>query len=227
MKPNLGTTTPVSGASASLAGAQRLRHPLGLPAGSVRALLTFMVLGLIWALWLMPERKAVSVPLYLYYLMFLILGYYFAARGHAVDDAERRERHPLFLPRGSIRFLIVVGFAAAIGWGSYSNPNFLERLKVPAVADQPYLPLILLGAFFAGAVVARLSRRLLAGPSGLPPWFQDLQAWLSLIAVLGLGAETIIRLVINPTLEPGRELHLLHWESVLAGVVAFYFGART
>ena len=37
------------------------RQPLGLPAGSVRALLTFMVLGLIWALMLIPDTSLSDV----------------------------------------------------------------------------------------------------------------------------------------------------------------------
>src|SRR5262245_62526392 len=52
------------------------RHALGLPAGSVRAMLAFMILGLVWALIYMNQ----NVPLYLQYLMFMILGPYFASR---------------------------------------------------------------------------------------------------------------------------------------------------
>jgi len=81
------------------------------------------------------------------------------------------------------------------------------------------------GAFFLGIIVARLAEKLLAGPAGLPPWFQDLMAWVSLLAMLGLGAEVIIRLVINPTLS--QPLSLPPWEGILAGLVAFYFGARS
>ena len=55
------------------------RQPLNLPAGSIRALLVLMVLGLIWALMLLPEERGVQIPLYLFYLMFLLLGHFFAA----------------------------------------------------------------------------------------------------------------------------------------------------
>ena len=48
------------------------RQPLGLPAGSVRAILTFIVLGLVWTVMLLPNSG--EIPLYLYYLMFLCLG---------------------------------------------------------------------------------------------------------------------------------------------------------
>jgi hypothetical protein len=200
------------------------RHPLGLPPGSVRAILAFMVFGTIWAMLLLPEEKAVPIPLYLYYLMFLILGAYFAARGHGHGPSAPGQPHPLYLPRGSIRFLMILGFAAALGWGYYHNPNFFDRLS-PTVTDKPILPLVVLGTFFLGVLVARLANLLLAGPEGLPPWFQDILAWISLLAVLLFTAEILIRLVINPTLN--WELDLSAWESILAGVVAFYFGVRS
>jgi hypothetical protein len=201
------------------------RHPLGLPAGSVRALLALMVFGIIWCLLLLPEKpdRDVRVPQYLVYLMFLILGHYFAARGHGAT-AGPGERHPLYLPRGSLRFIMLAGFAAAMGWGYYHNPNFFDRLK-PDIQEQPYLPFLLLAVFFLGIVVGRIGNALLAGPEGLPPWFQDMLAWISLLAVMGLAAEIIVHLVINPTLE--HPLNLPHWEGYIASLVGFYFGVKS
>lgn len=200
-----------------------MRHPLGLPAGSVRALLTLMVLGIFWTLVVISQTKEVEVPDYLYYLMFLMLGHYFAARGHT-NRAGVQETHPLYLPAGTLRFLIIVGFLAVVGWVFYRDPGFFRRLKV---ADTSYLPLLVLAAFFVGLLVSRFSERVLAGPFGLPPWYQDIQAWISLLAVLGLAVEIIIRLVINPTLKSDEQLRLPGWEGALAAVIAFYFGVRS
>ena len=47
------------------------RHPLGLPAGSVRAILALMILGLIWTLVALQTTQDITTPIYLYYLMFL------------------------------------------------------------------------------------------------------------------------------------------------------------
>ncbi len=200
------------------------RHPLGLPAGSVRAILALLVFGLIWALLLIPGQR--RIPLYLYYLMFLILGHYFAVRGHSPRLRGTGQHPPLYLPRGSIRFILLAGSAAVIGYGLYRYPDFLDRM-IPAVVEQPLLLPVVIGAFFVGVLVAWFGRHLLLRPGGVPPWFQDCLAWVSLIGVIGLTAELLIRLVINPTLEPGKELHLPHWEGFLAAVVAFYFGARS
>src|SRR4051812_11631093 len=115
------------------------RDPLGLPAGSVRALLTFMVLAMFAVLLLSPEDTPEPIPLYLYFLLFLILGHYFAARANPHTPAGAPGRHPLFLPRGAIRFLVVVGFVAVFAWGYYSDPRFVDRLKLPALEDQPFL----------------------------------------------------------------------------------------
>jgi hypothetical protein len=209
----------------------RRRHPLGLPAGSVRALLAFMVFIIIWAMLLMPEEtgKDIRIPLYLYYLMFLILGSYFAARSQAPTPPGVRVHHPLFLPRGSLRFLMIAGFAAAMGWGYYHNPESFEKRLLPAVSlEDVTLPLVLLSGFFLGVVVGRLANTFLADPlTGLPAWFQDILAWISLIAVLCLVAEFLIHLVINPHVTPERQVNLPHWEGFLAALVSFYFGIRS
>jgi hypothetical protein len=200
------------------------RSPLGLPRGSVRALLTFMVLGTFWALLLMPKERDIHIPLYLLYLTFLVIGSYFGNRAAAHQSGESP---PLGLPRGSIRFLIIVGFLAVCGWGWYNDRDFFSNIRFDQAAEQPFLPFIIFGAFFLGTVVTTMAHAVLAGPAGLPYWYQDLQAWVSLIAVLGLGAEVIYQLVIKPGLDPATAMELPQWQTILSAIVAFYFGARS
>ena len=64
----------------------------------------------------------------------------------------------------------------------------------------------------------------LAGPEGPPPWYQDILAWVSVLAVLGLGAQVILELVVFPTMTNPPQLP--HLELILSAIVAFYFGAR-
>ncbi|MBY0527300.1 MAG: hypothetical protein K2R98_28145 [Gemmataceae bacterium] len=216
--PAFGSTIPV-----------RTRHPLGLPQGSVRALLTIMVIGTLWALLLMPPEKVMSVekgggiPLYLYYLTFLIIGSYFSHRSTTPKGSG--ERHPLYLPRGSIRFLLIVGFIAVIGLGFYKDHDFFEKLRLNDVNEQPFLPFIIFGAFFVGIVFNSLMHMILAGPNGMPAWYQDVLAWVSVLAVLGLTAEVVYQLVIVPNTE--NPMDLPKWQSILSGVIAFYFGVRS
>ncbi len=209
------------------------RHPLGLPAGSVRAILALMVFGLFWALLLVPGgEKEIRIPLYLYYLIFLILGSYFSSRGTASHAPGEKVSNPLYLPRGSLRLIMVVGFIAALGWGFYQDPNILRRLNPMEARDADalppaYLPLLIVGAFLLGNVLNRLATLLSTdSPKRPPAWFQDVQAWISLLAMIGLGVEVILRLVIYPRSSPDQQFDLPHWEGFLAAVVSFYFGAR-
>jgi len=72
------------------------RHALGLPAGSIRALLGLGVLGMLWLLALTSRSHQLpEVFTYLMLLMILILAHYFAAHGKTVGRAvsERSAVH--------------------------------------------------------------------------------------------------------------------------------------
>lgn len=208
------------------------RHPLGLPAGSVRALLTFMVLGVLWTLMLMPsEQIGPRIPIYLYYLMFIAVVHYYAAHGNSIaGPGLEEEASPLHLPRGTIRTLIFLGFAGVLGWRIYTGRDLHELMPIfpeDSSTVLSLLPLILIGAFLLGVFLARLANAMIAGPRGVPYWYQDILAWVALLGMLGLVAETIIQLVINPTLPDDRRLQLPQWQAFLSAIVGFYFGARS
>lgn len=224
----MAETVPASPVAAQLkaAASQRiyLRHALGLPAGSVRALLGFMVMGLVWTLMVL----GMEVPLYLQYLMFMILGHYFAARRPA-QAIDVREPAPLYLPRGVIRAVIFLGFAGVIAALYVKHSDNLEDLVRDLRDDRgrkQFLPLLLVTAFFLGVLVSKVARRFESQRSARH-WLQDVEAWLALLAVLLLTLEVLLQLVINPTLPPERQIVLPHMENVLASIVGFYFGARS
>lgn len=206
------------------------RYAFGLPAGSIRAILTFMVLALIWGLMAMQKE----IPLYLQYLMFMILGHYFAAHHKSIKPIDEREYSPLFLPRGLIRVVIFLGFAGVMGYLVFANRDnmsgLLDDLKMKDERSQSiYMPVILVAGFFVGLMVGRFGQMI--GTKGAQPgWYQDIQAWLVLMAMLGLAAVIIINFVINPSLDAkGKEPILLprHLDQILAAFVGFYFGARS
>src|SRR5262245_26158419 len=87
----------------------RRLHALGLPAGSVRALLAIMIFATTWGLLLL--RPTQEVPDFLGDLLFIIMGHYFAVRNRATPEREHGPP-PLYLPRGSVRSLLVVGCVA-------------------------------------------------------------------------------------------------------------------
>src|SRR5262245_10900741 len=99
----------------STAPAETPRHALGMPAGSVRALLAFGVLGYLWILVLpisdrgkppiTAQPNAGHAFLFLQLLIVMILAHFFAAHGRTIGGVVSR-RSPLALPRGSVRFLL-------------------------------------------------------------------------------------------------------------------------
>src|SRR5206468_2297378 len=108
-----------------------------------------------------------QIPVYLYYLMFLILGHFFAAHGHSIAGPVAGTASPLYLPRGSLRTLIIAGFLALLGYRYYVHQDIEELLKLrEPLLQQPYLPLVILGGFFLGVLLGRGFGRLL----GAAPW---------------------------------------------------------
>src|SRR5437660_8252089 len=95
------------------------RHPLGLPAGSVRSVIAFLITGLLCTILLLPPEQPVRVPLFVYFLTSLVLAFFTAFSGGITLNP--RERPPLNLPRGTARFLIVLAIVATVGWAYYRD----------------------------------------------------------------------------------------------------------
>lgn len=205
------------------------RHALGLPAGSVRALLACAVLGLLWAIVLRYQYGGVSLAqqklplpfIYLQYLMILILAHFFAAHGSTIGPPHISTRSPLGLPRGSIRFLLLVGYLGLAVYLFYKQPEF----EFPT--SGPYILLIglLITGFFLGHILDRFMR--VVGRGQAPDWFTDFEAWIALIAIMGMGVLLIVYLFINPSVSDQYKIDMPTVEAVLAAVVGFYFGARS
>jgi hypothetical protein len=212
-------------------GPLRVRHPLGLPAGSVRALLALMVLGLIWAILVLQDTQNINPPpIYLYYLMLLILGNFFAAHGHSIAGPGSVERSPLYLPRGVIRTILFLGFIGVFAWRYYKDQSWdkLWDLKQPELGRVPYLAFLIVGTFLLGILLGHLIRWSQRGTNVAPYWFHDILAWLALLAVIGLVIEVLILVVINPGLPEDRQIRQLPaLEVPLAAVISFYFGLRS
>jgi hypothetical protein len=204
------------------------RHALGLPAGSIRALLAFGVLGLLWALLLSyvhqkGEGALPKLPLdfiYLQYLMVLILVHFFTAHGRNIGP-QVSTGSPLHLPRGSVRFLLLVGVLGLAYYLYQVKPEY----ETPPQGAEPLLLLLLLSGYFLGHVVTRIVLRMAGGT--LPYWFQDIQAWFALIALVILGILMIVHVLINPSLSAEYKLDVPQLEAILAAIVGFYFGARS
>jgi hypothetical protein len=187
----------------------KLVNALGLPAGSVRALLALMIFGGIWYwMWRSPDRE---VPGFLRDLMFIILGHYFAAR-QARRNADGPS--PLYLPRGTIRLALVAGFAV-LAVAVYRRDGFR--------VNDAWMTLTLVGGFMLGVLTTSALRG-----RRLPRAVEDARALVSLAAGV-----TLILLMFNlwrlpPEWAPFQQ-YLVKYkvEDVLAAVVGFYFGSKS
>lgn len=207
------------------------RHALGLPAGSVRALLALSVLGLLWLLVLAPTwrpdlKELKQLPLsfiYLQFLMILILAHYFSAHGSTIGK-EVSTRSPLGLPSGTVRFLLLAGYG---GLAYYLYRHQADYTLPPKVNVQEFIMLVvlLLSGFFVGHYLTWLVKVISGGT--LPFWFQDVQAWVALLATIALTVLLIIHIFINENVSPDVEVRTLPVDQLLASLIGFYFGSRS
>ncbi len=193
-----------------------VRPPLGLPSGSVRALLT---LGIVAVVIKTVATGGQVEPLWIETLV-IALAHYFTSRRfvHLDPDVIRRleaeghidiEPHPLFLPRHSIRAVLVAAF---VGLAVYLYRQ--GRLFEPeAISILGVVFAYLLGIIARGLLnfSARGSR-----PKPAQLW-EDIKA-LVVLAVLFFTAGAYL-------LDVGERLpHQLR--NMTLGLVLFYFGSR-
>ncbi len=202
------------------------RHALGLPAGSIRAILALALLAMLWIIALRPLIQGQALAefqlpvefVYLQIVMVLILAHFFAAHGGTIG--AHTGRSPLGLPRGSVRFLLLAGYLGLAVYLYRTQPKY----EVPKQQAFFLLLLLLFSDFFLGHLLTAAVRR---ASGTLPYWFQDIQAWVALLAMGALAILMVVELFINPSLSLEQKIDLPTLEAVLAGLVGFYFGARS
>jgi hypothetical protein len=200
-------------------------HALGLPSGSIRALLAILVFATVWcSILVQPTRE---VPDYLGDLLFIIMGHYFAARRRAAEEPEPGPP-PLFLPRGSVRLFLLAGSVLAA-------VLLYQRGQLTAVDRNPgVVTLLLVGGFLLGVTLNAVAAWWKDRGHRTPRILEDLRALVSLMAAVVLVLLVLNRLVLFvPTASLDdlwtQWVHLgrLGPEHVLAAVVGFYFGSRS
>ena len=197
-------------------GSPKTWPPLGLPTGSVRALLTLIIVAVVVTkLALARELDALWIE-----TLLIALAHYFTSRRFVSLSPEvlqrleqegviEKERHPLYLPRNSIRTIIVGSF---IGLGIYLfREQRLFETKTIALLSMVF-------AYLLGGLVRGLShwwtRRRTQPVSG---------TWGDLKALLVLGSLVVaggLELFV-PDLQLPPSVH-----HVALGLTLFYFGSR-
>ena len=175
---------------------------------------------------LIPQpEEPIPIPAYLLYLLFLILGHYFAARGHSRGQPDAWNRQPLNLPRGCIRLLLLASLTGDLHFTATARTRRVFRGSMAGFGE-----IVARSAATAGRCAdGFFCRGTLTDDHQASSRRRGFRIWrrgLSLIAVLLLMATaTLIHLVIQPSLKDSLSLPI--WEGILSAVVAFYFGERS
>ena len=200
-------------------------HALGLPEGSIRALLAIAIFGTIWVM--LSRRPYEEIPDYLRDLLFIVMGHYFASRRRVVG-AESPGPGPLFLPRGSIRVVLFGGFAV-VAVLLYRRGRLLDPGANPGVVT-----LMLVVGFLLGVALARVGAWWRDRGHRVPRWIEDGKALVAMAAALVLIVMVWNRY--DPILISRRPLALTGpfprigtygTEHVVSAIVGFYFGSRS
>ncbi|VTS05746.1 hypothetical protein [Tuwongella immobilis] len=199
-----------------------IRHPLGLPEGSVRALLALQICLQYWLLMLLPESIRVPVPLYLYFLLSVIFLFFVSrSRVSGANPNEFQDLQPLGIPAGLFRILLL-GVTIGLTAYKYSQEGeaFLTFLtpKPEQLTAWPTLGIALVTGFTLGYFLRLL-------PVRDQPFVLTIQAWLSLIAMFMLVLDLVYQTFIQPGMQ--NKLTSTTWEAVIVAMIAFYFASRS
>ena len=198
------------------AGSPKTWPPLGLPTGSVRALLTLIVVAVV-----VTKMVFHHFPNSIWIETLLIaLAHYFTSRRFVSlspevmrrledDGAIDRERHPLYLPKNTIRFAIIAAFVG-LGIHLYREGRLLDEKTIALLS--------MVFAYLLGAIVG-----------GISNWFSRRRSqpasgtWGDIKALIVLAAILLVAVV--ELLDQGAMLHPLV-ERIALGLTLFYFGSR-
>ena len=193
-----------------------VRPPLGLPQGSVRALLTLMILGVV----INEMMAGRDIDILWNETLLIALAHYFSRRRflnippEVVPRLQKEgllppETRPLYLPTGVIRALILL----TVGVAGF----FLQ--KQGRLFDPKVLPIFgAVGAYISGMVIAYFAKWVMRpGVNSLLARWQDMQAMLVLITVASTAAIFFIH---GPEGLPSWLRHASLFLSL------YYFGAR-
>jgi hypothetical protein len=187
--------------------------------------MALLVFGTLWGTLLL--RPGMELPEYLNDLLFIILGHYFAVRGAAVANEEPGPP-PLYLPRGSVRLLLIAGFVAtAVPLQRQGRLGEVE--KNPGVVT-----LLLVGGFLLGVVLRQIAAWWSGWGHPTPRVVEDVRAAVSLLATVALVLIVWDRVVPFLPRTSAGALHEIKLgmgkigpPHVLAAIVGFYFGSRS
>ena len=195
------------------------RPPLGMPPGSVRALLCLMIVAFL----VIQTARGVRVDVVWSEALMIMLAHYFTTRRFVPLSNELRSKleatgeiepdeSPLYLPKHSVRILLIGAFGG-LAWYLYDHGRLFE--------PQSLSLLVSVGAYLLGITV----RGMLGWWSQhtgvtAPAWWVDMKAIGTLLIVL---AAILLQLAGAKEMQ-GFDASRLQDFSL--GLVLYYFGSR-
>jgi len=190
--------------------------PLGLPTGSVRALLTLIVLAVVVTRTVLRRSPD---PLWIETLLIALAHYFTSRRFVSLTPAVRQrleqegvlaqERNPLYLPKNSIR-TIIIGTFFGLGIYLYREPRLVTPEAVALLS--------MVFAYLLGAIVRSISdcfaRRRSQPMTGV---------WGDIKALIVLGA--LVLATVPTVFDIGMSFPPLV-DRIALGLTLFYFGSR-
>lgn len=190
--------------------------PLGLPVGSIRAILTLFVVAIVC---LSVARKT-DLDIIWTETLLIALAHYFTSRRFVSlppdvlkrlqqEGVIEQDRHPLFLPRRSIRLLILAAFVG-LGVFLYRENRLWETRSVSLLG--------IVAAYVLGTIV-----------KGISSWFghkrgrHPSSAWGDIKAIIVLVAMAIVGV---PELLSMPDLLPVMAHKIALVMMLFYFGSR-
>ncbi len=193
-------------------------HPLGMPPGSIRAILALTIVGIVIYQIVIGD----GVGLLLSETLSIVLTHYFASRRSValplhllqlpeIRDWAEHEPNPLWLPRGSIRMIMMVAFVATAIYllfkGQLFSPNVVGTIA-------------LIFAYLGGVLIRWLRNRENAPPKQQRSLFIHLQALFVLIAC-------VLMVFLTVTNAGDNHVGLPDWlEKFSLAFILYYFGSR-
>ena len=83
---------------------------------------------------------------------------------------------------------------------------------------------VVLVCYIAGMLISRCVRMVWGVP--VPAPYQDMEAWVAILALVGLGLVVLLHLV-NQSVAVENKISLDVAQAVLSGLIGLYFGARS
>ena len=192
------------------------RHPLKLPAGSVRAILTLATLFIV----ILKLYRGENVVLFWSETLMIALGHYFSMRRfvHLTPELIERlksegviedDKRPLYLPQYTIRIVVILSFVG-LTYFLYKEGRLWDNLSSLTLIASAFF-------FFLGYFFNRFFSWFFKGKHLHLNWIDDLKALAVLIPVGVLVVLTAFNML-DVVPQPVRNL--------IALLILFYFGSR-